>query len=54
MVFHTQGGTRGVLVWKGAVLGPPTSTLYGPIGGLVEHNIFHDIFFRKFINEKVH
>ena len=48
MVFHAQGGTRGVLVQKGAVLGPPTSTLDGPIGGLVEHNIFRDIF------QKVH
>ena len=48
MVFHAQGGTRGVLVQKVAVLGPPTSTLDGPIGGLVEHNIFRDIF------QKVH
>ena len=48
MVFHAQGGTRGALVQKGAVLGPPTSTLDGPIGCLVEHNIFCDIF------QKVH
>ena len=53
MVFHAQGGTRGVLVQKGAVLGPPISTLDGPIGGLVERDMFGDIF-RKFINEKVH
>ena len=39
MIFHTQGGTRGVLVQKGAVLGPPSSILDGPIGGLVEHSI---------------
>ena len=48
MVFHAQGGTRGVLVQKGAVLGPPMSTLDGPIGGLVEHSILRDIF------QKVH
>ena len=48
MVFHAQGGTRGVLVQKVAVLGPPTSTLAGPIGDLVGHNIFRDIF------QKVH
>ena len=53
MGFHAQGGTRGVWAQKGAVLGPPIGTLDGPIGGLVERDIFHDIF-RKFINEKVH
>ena len=53
MGFHAQGGTRGVLVQKVAVLGPPISTAHGPIGGLVERDIFRDIF-RRFINEKVH
>ena len=36
MSYDAQGGTEGVLGWKGAVQGPLMDPSDGPIAGLVE------------------
>ena len=40
MVFYTQGGSREVQGWKGAVQGSQMDPLDGPIAGVVEGDTF--------------